>query len=144
MNWWPYSIIAVFVLFAAFIGQFVYQSTLHDVNLVSENYYEKEVAYQDQIDLEEKTLPYNKHFVINISEGQLHLQCPIELPVEEGKLVLLRPSSAKEDQTITLSKNETNSYKLKTSALSKGLWIVEVHFSSGGEDYFYEEKVMII
>lgn len=144
MNWWPYSIIAVLVLFGAFIGQFVYQSTQHDVNLVSENYYEREVAYQDQIDLEQNTLPFNDKFILNVSEGSIHIQCPSELPVESGKVILLRPASAKEDQTIKISKNETNSYKVKTSALSKGLWIVEIHFNAGGEDYFYEESVMII
>ena len=47
---WPYAIIAVFVLFAAYIGSMVYQAMRSDVDLVSADYYKQELAYQQRME----------------------------------------------------------------------------------------------
>ena len=52
---WGWGIFIVLVLFIAFIGNLVYKSSQVRVDLVSENYYEKEIKYQHQIESEKNT-----------------------------------------------------------------------------------------
>ena len=49
MNWGKWIIVS-FVLFAAFIGILVVICVRQDISLVSKNYYQEELAYQQQID----------------------------------------------------------------------------------------------
>ena len=47
---WGKGIILVFVVFVLGIGVLVYRSMTKNIDLVTTNYYEKELKYQDQID----------------------------------------------------------------------------------------------
>ena len=48
-NWWPRLVIAGFILFIAYIGNFVRMAMSTDVDLVSKDYYKQEIAYQQHI-----------------------------------------------------------------------------------------------
>jgi hypothetical protein len=47
---WGKGIILVFVVFVLGIGVLVYRSMTKNIDLVTTNYYEKELKYQEQID----------------------------------------------------------------------------------------------
>jgi len=76
---WGKGIILVFVVFVLGIGILVYRSMTKNIDLVTTNYYEKELKYQEQIDkinntnsLKEKIkIEYNGS-VILITYPQVH------------------------------------------------------------------------
>ncbi|MFC7666954.1 FixH family protein [Hymenobacter humi] len=49
-NIWPYAIVATFVLFAAYIGYMVQRAMRTNVDLVSADYYQQELAHQQRME----------------------------------------------------------------------------------------------
>ena len=52
---WPIGLTIVFVVFFLYLIEFIILSLMNRTDLVTENYYEEEVAYQDQIDRMERS-----------------------------------------------------------------------------------------
>src|SRR6478735_10166844 len=77
-SWWPRVIIGFFILFAIFIGNFVRMAMKSDVDLVSKDYYQKEIAYQQHINTVTQTKENNAEIQITLAEaaGQLVIAFP--------------------------------------------------------------------
>ena len=77
-SWWPRVIIGFFILFAIFIGNFVRMAMKSDVDLVSKDYYQKEIAFQEHINSVSETKENNAEIQITLAEavGQLVIVFP--------------------------------------------------------------------
>jgi len=139
----PYVIIAAFVLFAIYIGQFVYRSSQSDVNLVSKDYYAKDVAYQQEYNILEASLPYDSLLTISHdkTEKRLQIQFPLALKIESGEVEFFRPSSNTLDQKIEVVVNAENVMKLQTSQMPAGLWYVNISCKANGNSYLFKRKI---
>src|SRR5215204_5183538 len=98
MNFGKWIVVA-FVLFAIFIATLVTICVRQTVPLVTEQYYQEELAYQEQIarienasDLAEKPSITIEHFNLIVSYQHL-------AQVEKAELKLFRPSDAQLDQS---------------------------------------------
>ena len=135
MNWGK-SIVLVFIVFAGFIGSMVYLMVRQRVDLVREDYYQDEIAYQKQIDRVARTARLsNEPALIVDSERQ---EVALNLPANwsAGKLTFYRPSNGLQDRTIQLVRNQQ---AVSTSGLAKGLWRAQLSWSVGDKDYYYED-----
>lgn len=141
----PYIIIAVFVAFGAFIISIVVKSMQHDVNLVTKDYYAQELAYETQIQKENRSNQYKDQVSISHLESEkiMRIQLPKELQKLEGKLLLYRPSSSKMDVNVPLQMNQHNEQYIKTENLAKGVWVVKVYVNANNESYYFEKEIMI-
>ena len=139
----PYVIIAAFVLFAIYIGQFVYRSAKSDVNLVSQDYYAKDVAYQQEYNKLEASLPFDSLLTLTYdkAEQRLQIQFPITFKVESGEVEFFRPSTNTLDQKIEVLVNAENIMKLQTSQMPAGLWYVNVSCKANGNAYLFKRKI---
>jgi len=146
-SWWPRLIIAAFVLFAAFIGSMVYQAMQTDVDLVSADYYEKEIAYQQHIDQVKATQRLSEQVLINqASVAQtISLVFPEKLtPIDvQGTIYFFRPSDAKLDFEVPLQLNIYNQQHIATTELTKGLWRVQINWQVAGQSYFNQKDITI-
>ncbi len=92
-NWGTGIFIVITMFILAVVAFLIYTSNL-DIKLVEDNYYDKELAYQDRIDKLNNTasLPWK----INVEQepGIIIIQFPILKPpvAPEGTLLLYRPS----------------------------------------------------
>ncbi len=146
MNWGK-SITLVFVVFFATIFTVVYKSTQRDVNLVTPDYYEKEIVYETQIEKirnakKLKALPK----LIYQSEGKIaQLQFPAALAesFNEGEIHFFRTSDATLDfkLKIYLNENGTQSYDLSTK--KEGRWKVIIDWKSNQIPYYMEQTIFI-
>lgn len=142
MNWGKW-IIASFILFAVFIATLVYISVSQDINLVTKNYYEEELAYQDQIDRMQNTKSLEVLPTIVIENGILQLQYD-DLPrISAGKIDLFRPSDAQLDQKFELARTEDTSVQFQLTSLKKGLYKARFSWEMNGKGYYYEKIIVL-
>jgi hypothetical protein len=143
-NWGTGIFIVLTVFILAIIAFFIFINSL-DVNLVEDNYYEKELAYQEMIDKINNTvaLPGNIKLtqepgVTIISFSQLDSSM-----MPAGTIWFYRPSDPKIDFSVPLQLNDSSRQVINTSGLSAGKWIVKLDWEMGGKEYYFEEGLII-
>ena len=144
---WPYAIIAVFVLFAAYIGSMVYQAMQTDVNLVSADYYKQELVHQQRMDAVARTaaLPTPVQVRHDAARRRLTLELPAALAGEavQGQVHFFRPSDKALDFTLPLQPAADRRQSINTSKMAPGLWRVQLDFTAGGQAYFIEQDLTL-
>jgi nitrogen fixation protein FixH len=142
---WPYAIIAVFVLFAGYIGYMVQQAMRTTVDLVSPDYYQQELAYQQRMESVARTaaLPAPVQLRYEAAAQRLTLQLPPTMAGQtvQGQLHFFRPSNQKLDFTLPLQ-NGTHQ-QFNTAKMPPGYWRVRLDFTAGGQAYFVEKELTL-
>ncbi|MDX5422490.1 MAG: FixH family protein [Hymenobacteraceae bacterium] len=143
---WPYAIIAAIVLFMGYIIYFVIKAMNQDVDLVSKDYYEQEIRYQEHIDKVGRTVAAGDVALNYNAEAQtILLQLPESLKGQTitGNITFFRPSDDRLDQEVPLQLGRDLSQLIETGDLTKCLWKVRVNFSANNETYYTEETIQI-
>ncbi|HSI90633.1 MAG TPA: FixH family protein [Adhaeribacter sp.] len=146
-SWWPRAIIAGFILFAAYIGNFVRMAMSSDVDLVSKDYYQKEIAYQQHINTVTHTRDNKAGIQITLAEaaGQLVVAFPefYEGQQVNGTIKFFRPSDVKLDFELPIALNEARQQFIPVEQLKSGRWKVQVSTEANGENYFTEQTITL-
>jgi hypothetical protein len=146
-SWWPRLVIAAFIGFALFIGNMVRQAMKTEVDLVSKDYYQKEIAYQKHINQVQATrqLANQVIFIQAAAAEQLHLVFPAgSSPAQvKGQVHFFRPSNARLDFTLPLQLNPDGRQHIRTTSLAKGRWRVQLTWHRNGQDYFLEKTLTL-
>ena len=144
---WPYAIITAFLLFGGYISYMVSQTMRTNVDLVSPNYYQQELAYQQRMDSEARTaaLPSAVAIDYQVAAQQLHLQLPATLRGQqlEGRIHFFRPSDLQLDFTLPLQPDSDLSQRISTQKMDSGFWRVRVDFAADGQSYFVEQDLTL-
>ncbi len=147
MKWnWGTGIVLGMIGFIAFIMFMVITMLTdsdYDHDLVTENYYAKEMAYQDEIDQEKRLENLSKK--INgkrTKEGWL-----IEFPEEineinsSGTVFLYRPSNQKLDTQFDLKLSGSH-LLIPDNKLVDGRWNITIEWTTKDNDYLYKESIL--
>ena len=144
---WPYAIIAVFVLFAVYIGSMVYQAMQTDVNLVSADYYKQELAHQQRMDAVARTAVLLTPLQMRheAASRRLTLELPASLASQEvqGQIHFFRPSDKGLDFSLPLQLEADRRQVVNTSKMASGFWRVQLDFTAGGRAYFVEQDLLL-
>jgi Predicted integral membrane protein linked to a cation pump len=146
-NLWPYGIILTFVLFISGTIALIVIACRNDSDLVSSNYYEEEIRFQNQIDRmqrgqelgDEAGVAYNgeqQKIVVTVPAG--HVQ-----GATQGRIHLYRPSAAGLDRNIELKPDANGTQSIDAAQLQPGLWKVKVYWTANGSDYRVDGKVVV-
>ncbi len=143
-NWGTGILLSIIVFMAILIG-IVYVFMNQDVDLVTKDYYSKELKYQDRINKINNTSELGKDVGILFRDNIVKLTFPDSVfdNKASGTIYFYRPSGSKKDFTIPISVSNNNLQLVNTASLEKGLWRVKVEWGMGGKD-FYSEKSIII
>lgn len=143
MNWGK-GILAVCIIFVIGVGVMVYISVNKNIDLVTKNYYEEEIKYQQQIDKINNSNNLKKQLIMQQNDGSLVIIFPDdEYRDIKGEISFYRPSDAKKDFKIPITLSGRNQQVIATSTLQKGLWKVQVNWNKSGVDYYNEERLMV-
>jgi nitrogen fixation protein FixH len=147
MNW-GYKISIVFAGFVILIITLVVISMRQkDIHLVTERYYEKEIAYQDQIDIEKNTAALDQKPKIEYQKGDqiIAFTYPDHFYQEnvKGKILFYRPSDAGKDFTVPVNSGIEGTQKISIGHLEKGFWRIKMEWVADSEKYYIEEKLVI-
>jgi hypothetical protein len=143
-NLWPASIIGFFSVAVLFLGSFVVWAMRQHEDLVSADYYEREVRYQQQLDSMNRSQEVATKVVVTFDPAQQAIL--ISLPAAKGargRVHLYRPSDARLDRELPLSLNQEGVQRLDATGLSGGLWKVRVKWTTEGQEYFLDQPVIV-
>lgn len=147
MAWWPRLIIATFIFFALFIGNMVRQAMKTEVGLVSKDYYQQELAYQQHMNQVAATQALDTQVLLThaVAAEQFSIVFPagIKTAHVQGQVHFFRPSDAKKDFSVALVLNQDGQQHIRTTALTKGLWRVKLTWTQADKTYFLEKDITI-
>lgn len=145
-NYWPVGITATLAVFLAGTVVLVVLSARNNVELVSPDYYERELRFQQQINNRSRTLSLAEPVRVTYEAGprQLALKLPAaHAAAATGEIELYRPSSAGQDRRMALQLDAQGRQTLDAAGLAEGLWRVRVTWRVDGEHFAFDEKVII-
>ena len=143
MNWGT-KILIVYVAFVVGIVFMVIKSSTQNTDLVTTDYYAKELKYQDKIDEIKRTAALSAPVEYQIEANTLTVIFPKDFAGKKlvGQAVLYCPSDEKKD----IKKDFTildEALKLAITAGSKGLYELHISWQDGGVTYYFEKKIII-
>jgi hypothetical protein len=143
-NWGTGIFLVIVLFFLAVIAFFIYISNL-DINLVEDNYYEKELAYQQRIDKLSNTSSLPGKIEVSQEPGVVIIQFPRldSILTSEGTILFYRPSDPKKDFTVPIQLNDSCRQVLNISRIDKGKWVIKLDWKMAGIEYYFEEGVII-
>ena len=140
MNWGK-SIILAFILFATFIAVLVTVCMRQDVSLVTKDYYQEELKYQDQIERMANTAALPDKPVISASAQHGLTLSFDQLPnIEAGELKLFCPANAAADRTFILQATPGTTQLLGRD-LPQGMYRARMTWRMQGREFYFEEIV---
>lgn len=139
---WGKGIVLVFVAFAAImISMVTICMKKDDLHLVTQNYYEEEIKYQDHID---KVNNANELSYEALEFDNLQKSVTISLPVgAKAELHLFRPSDARLDQKLVVDVVDDETKVVDLAMLKTGYWLMKLTWSAEGKSYYQEKKITI-
>ncbi len=135
MNW-GVGIAIVYILFVLGMLTLVFKSRSQKIDLVTEKYYQQELAYQEEIDAKQRVEDSGCMPVIQKKSNQYQIQIPGSKgnPIQ-GSLLAYCPSNKKADRLISLKPTNDGQWLLDLESLSTSQYILKLHWSKGGEIY---------
>ncbi len=137
---WGHKIIITFFFFFLIMGTLIYKSVNTDFQLVAEDYYADEIAYQDKIE----AVNNGKKLDAFIQQQGASLVVQVkEVEFSNGVVYFYRSSDKALDFKIDLKLNEQSQQIINTSAMKKGKWEVRVSFLHNEELHLIEEIIVL-
>lgn len=115
-----------------------------DVSLVSDNYYEKSLSYQDEIDKQSRTKLLDEQVKINFNGEIITISVPSNYISKDisGEIFFYRPSNPKLDFALPLQLVE-GSQIILAKRLVKGFWRIKLNWTMDGNGYYNERAITI-
>lgn len=143
MNWGNRLLIA-FIAFGTMIGILVYKSVTMQYDLVSEDYYQQELKYQDKIDGVQ-----NANMVSDVNILQDNNALTITLPSElkgtaiTGEAWFYCVTDAHKDRRFMLQVNQNGEYIINKQQLVKGNMQLKLTWQADNKNYYTEKQISI-
>lgn len=142
---WGTGIVIGIISFMCFILYFVITMSVnkkYDHDLVSEQYYKDEMAYQTEIDSEKSMKREFKDLISTKTTEGWVFKFPDTIPegAFKGKVSCYRPSNSKLDFELPL-KIVNGSMLIPKKYLLVGRWNIRMKFQYQEEDFLYKETI---
>lgn len=144
---WSIGLFIFYVVFMIVLIGVVIYSTQNNVELVTNNYYEKTLVYEDQIQAinNTKSLAQKPVVAVDKVQQQIFLVMPkIYIPeTNQGKILFFRPSDSHLDFSVPLNCNMQNQQTFPLQKMASGKWKVQLTWTDGIKKYYYEQVIFI-
>jgi hypothetical protein len=134
---WGKGLLVSYLVFIIIVLTMVGITITKDVDLVTPNYYEKEIKYQEEINKIINTGRLKDTVKFEVSESSLMIHFPVisESSTIKGEVNFYRPSDSKKDFKIQVMPDKEHKQVFDITNIEKGLWKVKVNWSMDGIDY---------
>jgi len=148
MKWilhFPAGIILAFILFLILNLFFIYISFNHPDDLVTNDYYSQDQAYQERIESHTRGLNLETPPFVIYSPGDpdIVINIPVTLGDMQGGITLYRPGDAELDLEIPIDGNGDGKQSISIKGLAEGLWILQMMWISQGQNYYLEWEIIL-
>ena len=142
---WGTGIFIFLIIFFISIFWFVIFSFTVRQDLVEDDYYPKELEYEQQIQKQENLHNLGEEITLSKENEWLHLQFP-QAQIEDeikGQILIYRPSDSRLDQTHQIKLDSLNKQQLNTSKFLSGKYILKIGWTYQ-QKAFYQELTILI
>ncbi|MBL7911572.1 MAG: FixH family protein [Bacteroidia bacterium] len=142
---WGTKITIVYIGFVILIVSLVFISANNKNELVSKNYYEQELAYQDRID----AVNNEKQLAVTINYEILDEFIVLEYLRNEikkdfkGEILFFRPSDSTKDKKIELKFDQEGEQAISKNILSKGVYKMCISWKNDKKSYYKDAIITI-
>ena len=137
---WGKGIIIFFIVFFVWVISFVFFALRQNVDLVSEDYYQKGAKYSDQIGINQRSDAYQDS--IQITQTGTHVQVTLSkslaLASDSVQVYFFRSSDKNKDVRLNLS-HPASSLLVEKSLLSHGRYQVFVTWNNVGQHFMVKK-----
>jgi len=146
-NPWPWSILGFFIFLISTIIAFVSFALGQNMQLVTKDYYERELRYQQEIDQSENAAVFGDKVGIKFDAPSqtVALKVPEALVAAglEGTVEFYRPSNKELDFTAPLMPQPNGQQIIDVSELEDGFWRLRMHWRAEGKAFLYRDSIVI-
>jgi hypothetical protein len=142
-NWGTGIFIVIVLIFGGVIAFFIYSTSL-DINLVENNYYEKELVYEERIQKIRNADNLAEKIRIESIDGYIVLHFPDTLKnaAIKGSILFYRPSDEGKDFTLPISLDDSLRQFISKENIFSGKYLIKMEWEMDGIHY-YQEEVLI-
>lgn len=143
MNW-GYKILFVYVAFVAGILFMVFRSSSQKFDLVTTDYYAKELKYQDRIDEMSRVSALSAPVQCEVRGDSVFIEFPKDLAGHTltGEAVLYCPSDEKRDVKMNFTIQD-EPLVLPLSSAKNGFYELHLDWNDGVVTYYFEKRIFI-
>ena len=143
-NWGTGILITIILFMIIVISTAVYLMN-QDVDLVTNDYYNKGINHQQQIDRMNRTNAMDDKVQISPENGYLKLKFPKSYAQKSfnGTIQFYRPSDSKKDFALSISIDTSAQQLIPVQNLEKGYWKVELSWTQDSLEYYKESSFVI-
>lgn len=143
MNW-GYKIMLVYALFIAGIMVLVFKSSSQTEDLVTKNYYEQELVYQQKIDQSKRAASLSSGIKYELSKGSMGITFPAEMKGKElnVSVLLYCPSDAGKDQQKKFNTTE-GFIRMPIAETARGMYELKIDWEADKATYYAEHKFFV-
>ena len=143
---WGTGIVLAFIGFIAFIMYFVFRMSTDDRanhDLVTEEYYKKELSYQQDIDASKSATEMKANLTVEKTEEGLVIHFPEQFDPKKikGTVSLYRPSNKHLDTDFPISLSKTH-LLIPDNRLVDGRWDISINWEYEGNSFLHKEKLV--
>ncbi len=146
MNW-GYRIFAFYTGFVALTIFMVYSAFQHNVNLVTADYYERELEYQKIIDGAKNVNAAEEKVAISLSSDELTVVLPAinpaQIPLQDVELWLYNEADGSRDVIASFDEAMTNRFILPLGESQKGRYVLKVKWEQSNTPFYFEKPMII-
>ncbi len=141
---WGKKITFVYLGFVALIVTMVVVSMRQKVDLVSKDYYAKELAYQNDINKMDNANKLQSKLKCTVINNTIEVVFPEEHSDKsiQATAFIYKPSDNAADREVEISTNDGR-YVISTQDFSKGMYKVKVDWTVEGTEYQAESVVVL-
>lgn len=141
LKWnWGTKIFLAYGVFVAGMLFLVYLCTQQHFDLVRPDYYEAEIAFQNQLSSNENYLALADQPKVVEQPTSISVKVPNEMTIQSGEVYFYKPDNATMDKRFAL---QANGIEVAKDQLDHGMYTVKVSWAAGGKNYYTEEKIFI-
>ncbi|SFZ92575.1 FixH protein [Flaviramulus basaltis] len=142
---WGTGIVIAFIAFISFIMYFIITMNVNDKyahDLVTEDYYAEELAYQNDIDKLKNSKNLSENITYTKSVEGLVIYFPSNLDFKKitGNVFLYRPSNKQLDFDTVISLSKQN-LLIPDNRLVDGRWNIKIDWQYDSQSYLYKEII---
>ncbi len=132
-----------FIAFALFIGTLVAVCVKQEIPLVSANYYQEDLRYDQKLLHKKNAEALAELPVVSVDNQSLSLTFSQMALVQEGLIKLNRPSDSRLDQAFRFDHSLASPHAFAISLPQRGLYRLSIQWKMNGKEFFVERNIVL-
>ncbi len=134
---WGWRIVILYIGFVGGMSYLAYRCTAERIDLVTDNYYEKDLQYDVRYEKEVNAKSPEKNLKVTQDGNLLEISFPSGSPT--GTLHFYKPNDASLDFNVDID-SDHGSQVINTSQFARGWWTLKADWTADDTGYYTEHR----